>query len=132
MSYGGSTFILRRNSSKRAELPARIQVLSANGAINIADHNIPDVVLITKATAAAVTLAAPTSGAPDTGGHDGKIIRVVDAYGAAHTLTITAGFGGAGTAGDVGTFSGTIGAHVDLIAYQGTWYVIDNVGVTIA
>lgn len=133
--YGGSTYKLRRNHSKRAEVPNRQQVLSADGAINIADHNIPDTVLITKGTAASITLAAPTAGDPGKGGHDGKQIRIVALTAAvAHTVTVTAGFNGGGTASDVATFdgvTGVIGDHLIIEAYNGTWYVVGNQNVTL-
>jgi len=126
------TYILRTLSSRRAELPNRQYIASADAAIDITKKNFPDTVLITKGTAAALTLAAPTDGNPEKGGHDGMRITFVDIAGAAHTLTVTGGFNGGGTTADVGTFGGAIGDHVTLEAYNAAWYVIDNLNVTLA
>ena len=126
------TYILRALSSRRADLPNRQYVASADGAIDITRKNFPDTVVVTKGTAAALTLAAPTAGAPEKGGHDGMRIYFVDVAGAAHTLTVTGGFNGAGTTSDVGTFGGAKGDHVTLEAYNGAWYVVDNLNVTLA
>lgn len=101
-----------------------VAVASANGAITIA----PSTVFITKATAAALTIAAPT---PTT--HDGYIIRIVSTTAAAHTITATTiGFNAADAAGDVATLGGAIGDGLTIIAYQGEWYVLNAVNATIA
>ena len=97
---------------------------SANGAISIA----PQVAVITKGTAAAMTIAAPTATT-----HDGIIIEIVSTTAAAHTVTATTiGFNAADAGGDVGTFGGAIGDGLRIVAYQGEWYVLNNINVTIA
>lgn len=99
-------------------------VYSADGAISIASQ----LAVITKGTAAALTLAAPTATT-----HDGIIIEIVSSTAAAHTVTATTiGFNAADAAGDVGTFAAAIGNGLRVVAYQGEWYVLNNIGVTIA
>lgn len=96
-----------------------VQVLSANGAITIKEG----LVLITKGTAAAITLAAPTAGADD-----GCQLRIRSTTAAAHTVTnTTPGFNNGSTASDVATFAGAIGDGFTIEAYNGIWYVT-NVG----
>ena len=84
-------------------------------------------VFITKGTAAALTLANPT-----TTTHDGMELVFVATTAAAHTVSNAAGSGffssGGGTK-DVATFGGAIGDGFACVAYQGKWYV-DPRGVT--
>jgi hypothetical protein len=99
-------------------------VMSGDGAITAKEG----VVLITKGSAAALTLAAPTTGVDN-----GKVMRVVSTTAFAHTVTqTTPGFNGGGAGSDVGTFAAAAGNGLTLVAYQGTWYVTNNTGVTIA
>jgi hypothetical protein len=101
-----------------------LQIMSADGAIMIR----PGTVVITKGSAAALTLAAPTSGV-----HDGMIMNIVSNTAFAHTVTqTTPGFNGGGAASDVGTFAAAIGNGMTLAAYQGRWLVMNNTGVTLA
>lgn len=100
------------------------QIASADGAITIKEG----VVAITKGSAAALTLAAPTAGVDDY-----KKLSIVSATAFAHTVTNTSpGFNGAGAAGDVGTFGAAAGNAIEVIAYQGTWYTTNLKGVTLA
>lgn len=87
------------------------------------------IVLITKATAAALTLAAPTATTDD-----GKILVIDSATAAAHTVTVATGLRGAGAGADVGTFGGAIGDGISLYAYNGAWYPVPgtNLNVTFA
>lgn len=97
---------------------------AADGAITVKTG----VVFITKGTAAALTLAAPTAG-----DDDGKVLTIVSTTAAAHTVTVaTAGFNDGGTASDVGTFAAAKGNGLTLVAYAGDWYVTSNIGVTLA
>jgi hypothetical protein len=83
--------------------------------------------VITKATAAALTLAAPT-----TGTDDGKTLTIIAATAAAHTVTqTTPGFNGGSTASDVATFAAAIGNSISLVAYGGKWLVTNLTGVTL-
>ena len=101
-----------------------INAYAANGAITIASQ----VAVITKGTAAAMTLAAPT-----TGTDDGVTITIASDTAAAHTITATTiGFNKADAAGDVATLGGAIGDGLAVMAYQGEWLVLNNINATIA
>jgi hypothetical protein len=93
---------------------------SASGAIGIKSG----IVVITKLTAAVMTLALPVAGADD-----GKSLTVIDSTGAAHTVTTPAN----GLNGNklTATFNGTLGIQVTFRAYNGLWWVLPG-GVGIA
>jgi hypothetical protein len=99
-------------------------VASADGAITLK----AGVVVITKASAAALTLAAPTATTDDF-----KVLHIVSTTAAAHTVTqTTPGFNNAGTSGDVATFGAAIGNAFTVMAYQGVWYTVNTRNVTLA
>jgi len=90
-------------------------------------------VFITKATAAALTIANPVAGDPAAGGDDGKRLTVISTTAAAHTLTrATTGFNDGSTGADVGTFGGAKGDNIAIVAYAGRWYIESKVNVTVA
>lgn len=101
------------------------QVLADDGAITVTAYN--KTVILTKGTASAITLAAPTAGT-----HDGVTITVISTTAAAHTVTHTAGFGGGTTSRDVATFGGAINDGFEFEAYNGVWYVKYLRNVTLA
>lgn len=102
-------------------------VASANGAITIPTRG-RKVVFITKGTAAALTLAAPTATT-----HDGVEILIMSTTAAAHTVTATTiGFNAGDAASDVCTFTAAIGNYISVVAYQGEWYVTSNLNGTLA
>jgi hypothetical protein len=92
-----------------------ILVMAANGAISIKEGT----VLITKTTAAALTLVAPTAGLPAAGGDDGKQLRITAATAHAHTVTTPAD--AINGADDTVTYA-AVGDTVLLTAYNGVWY----------
>ena len=98
--------------------------LSASAAVN--PHQSARYV-ITKSTAAALTLGPPTKGADD-----GVTIQFISSTAAAHTITTpTAGNivdGNSSTYNTVMTFNAKIGASCVLSAYQGIWYVESEIG----
>jgi hypothetical protein len=99
-------------------------VASADAAISLK----AGVVIITKGTAAALTLAAPTATTDDF-----KVLHIVSTTAAAHTVTqTTPGFNNAGTSGDVATFGSAVGNAFTIVAYQGVWYTINTRNVTLA
>jgi hypothetical protein len=101
-----------------------IQAGSADGAITIKDGFVP----LTKAGVAAMTLAAPTATTDD-----GKILRIVATTANAHTVTQASdGFNGGGASKDVATFGGAVGDKLVCIAYQGIWYILDSLNITLA
>lgn len=112
------------NVKQREERLPPLQIVSADGAITIREG----VAMITKGTAAAVTLAAPTAGADD-----GKRLAIMSTTAAAHTVTNTSpGFNNGSTASDVGTFGAAIGNGMEVIAYGGVWYTLSLRNVTLA
>jgi hypothetical protein len=104
------------------------QVKSANGAIAIPTAQCCTV-HITKATAAALTLADPINITDD-----GKEMLIISDTAAAHTVSNAAGsgFNGGGAGSDVGTFAVAIGNRLRVVAYGGKWYVSQNVNVALA
>lgn len=106
-----------------------IQVAAADGAITLKSGK----VLITKATAAALTLADPVVGLQSAGGDDGKELEVISTTAAAHTVTIAGGLNGGGSGADVGTYGAAIGNRFSVVAYNGKWWAAGaNVNVTFA
>lgn len=81
--------------------------------------------VITKGTAAALTLAAPTATTDD-----GVTITLTSNTAAAHVLTATGLLQDGSTTTDVATFAAHPGASLTLMAYQGKWNVISQVGIT--
>jgi hypothetical protein len=117
---------LKAGVSTQADLvtaPDYVAVASADGAITIQSGT----VVITKGTAAALTLGTPTAA------QNGTVIRIISTTAAAHTVTAaTIGFNAADAAGDVGTFAAAIGNGFSCVAYGGEWYVLTNTNVTFA
>ncbi len=101
-----------------------IATASVDGAITIKTS----IVQITKATAAALTLAAPTAA------QEGTIITFDSTTAAAHTLTVEGGLRGAGASANVGTWGGAIGDGVSLYAKNLFWWPVpgSNLNVTFA
>jgi hypothetical protein len=102
-------------------------ILSASGAIN--PHQ-SALYVITKAGVAALTLAAPTAGSDDN-----VIIEVISTTANAHTITTPAAGniqdGNTSGHNTVATFNAHIGASIRLRAYNGTWYVEQEVGCSL-
>lgn len=100
-----------------------IVTISGDGAITIA----PSSVYLSKGSAAAITIVAPT-----TVTHDGIIIRVVAQSAQEHVITCaTVGFNAKGSSGTL-TFGGAIGDSVVLQAKGGNWYTVASINVTAA
>lgn len=117
---------LKSGDAQSDDVASVVQVASANGAVTIPARG-RKLVIITKGTAAALTLAAPTATT-----HDGVEIVFVSTTAAAHTVTATTiGFNAGDAASDVGTFGGAIGDGLACVAYQGEWYTTNNVNVTL-
>lgn len=99
----------------------------ANGTVAIKEG----VVVITKATAIALTLNPPTAGLPTAGGDDGKVLRIVSITAAAHVVTCSQGFNAKGSSGTA-TFGAAIGNGAILVARGGQWYNNAQTGITYA
>ena len=93
------------------------QVMDAETVITVRNGS----VVIIKATAATLTLAAPTAA------QAGTVITVLSTTAAAHT--ITAAINAAGT---TATFGAAALNRVTLLAYNLRWWVIDSLNVTIS
>lgn len=118
---------LKSGDAQSNDVSTVIEAAAADGAISIPARG-RKVVMITKGTAAALTLAAPTATT-----HDGVEIVFVSTTAAAHTVTATTiGFNAGDAAKDVGTFGAAIGNGLACVAYQGEWYVTSNINVTLA
>jgi hypothetical protein len=114
----GDLYIVHQGEERRPPF----QIASANGAINIKEG----IVAITKTSAAALTLAAPTLN------DNGKTLIIDSQTAFAHTVTVAGGLRGAGASADVGTFGGAIGDGFSVYAYNGKWYPVRNTNVTFA
>lgn len=97
-----------------------VQELDADGVIAITSG----VVVISKATAGAISLAAPGAG------DDGNVLHVVDVEGAAHVVTHVDGFNGGDD--DLATFGGAAGDAMTLVAFGGVWYTLNLKSVTLS
>lgn len=92
-----------------------VTTITGDGAITIA----PGAVKLSKGSAAAITLAAPT-----TTTHDGYILRIFSSSAQAHVVTGGVdGFNAKGSSGTL-TFGGAIGDSIVLIAMSGHWYTL--------
>lgn len=96
-----------------------------DGAISVPNENTQ--VNLTKATAGAYTLAAPSKG------QDGVTLVIVTRTAAAHVITATGliADGAAGSPEDTATWDAFIGASLTLTAQNGLWAVTAVKGVTI-
>lgn len=100
-----------------------VTVITGDGAITIA----PGTVALTKGSAAAITLAAPTAGT-----HDGIIIRIYSETAFQHVITGSVdGFNAKGSSGTI-TLGGAKGDSVTLIARNGHWWTLAKVNATVA
>ena len=99
-----------------------VQVIAANGPISISTG----VVVITKGSLAALTLAQPVAGSAQAGGQDGSRLTIVATTAFAHTVTTAAaGINGASHLATLAA-SPTLGTNAfELIAYNGVWYVVN-------
>lgn len=99
---------------------AALQVFAANGAVQLKTSN----VIISKGSAAALTIADPTSGSMD-----GMEIQIISTTAFAHTLVAPSGFNASGT---TATFGASKGNNIDIMAFGGKWYVLGSTGITLS
>lgn len=97
--------------------------------------------LVASTVVDAMTLGTPVAGspspipggavtAPTPGGQDGNILFVEDIGGHAHTITTAANI--VNGSKHIITFNGTLGSFVELIAYNGVWYVTASSGISLS
>lgn len=97
-----------------------VQTIAGDGAITVLSGD----VYLDKASAAAITIAAPDQ--------DGQAIWVITSTAQAHVITqATDGFNAKGSSGTV-TFTAAIGNACLLKSRNGHWYVPVKTGVTVA
>jgi hypothetical protein len=102
-------------------------IILSGGADAINAHTAATYV-VTTAGVDAMTIVAPTATTDD-----GKIIKITTATAAAHTLTCTGGTLRPGTASvTTVNFASFPGSSIELMAYQGNWYVMAANNVTYA
>lgn len=99
------------------------QVITGDSAITLKTGH----VAITKGSAAAITIAAPTAGTDD-----GKVLMIVAETAFAHVVTCSSnGFDDKGASGTL-TWTAAKGNSVILIARNGRWWVCAPRGVAVA
>jgi len=105
--------------------PTPLQAVPASGALSVSSGSY----LITKAGVAAMTLAAPTAGV-----QDGMVIKLTSGTANAHTLVATTLFynGASGVPYTTATFGAYAGAEIIIKSYNGFWYVVSTVNVTLS
>ena len=107
-------------------LQDQVQILSGDGAITISTGK----VVITKGSAAAITLALPVAGAASAGGQDGSKLEIISTTGYAHTVTTPSnGYNGAT---HIATFNATLPSVISATAYNGKWYTGANTSVVLS
>lgn len=77
-------------------------------------------------TTLAMTLVNPTQQ------QNGMVMIIMATNASAHTVTYTAGFNGGTTARDVATFAAAIGNNLVIIAFNGVWWLVSQIGITLA
>ncbi len=107
-----------KNDGNVGRTPVKYNVNLVDGAIAIDD----EVAMLTKASAGAYTLAAPTN--PDM---NGQSITMITTTAAAHVVT-----GVYLPTGTTLTWTAAIGNQCTAHAYNGAWYVGNLTGVTLA
>lgn len=99
------------------------QKASADGAL----RSTGGVIIITKATAGAFTLARPTMSM------NGQTLIVTSTTAAAHVIVqSTPGFNNGGASADTATFAASVGSGLELVAADGAWWIVRNTGITLS
>ena len=126
------TYVLRKYHSKLSDLPASQLLVTGDLTVDVTRPNIYSTYVLTKGSAAAIVLPAPTAGKPSAGGQDGFQIKFIAGSAQAHVVTqTTPGFNGGGSGVDVATFGGALGDNLVLEAYNGAWYTVSTRNVTL-
>lgn len=108
--------------------PTRVTV-GGDATLGATDHNIAGTTyILAKATAAAITLGAPTVA------QDGLTLVFISATAAAHVITATGLFDDGVTGGskNAATFAAFVGATIVIQANRGKWAVVSLKAVTVA
>jgi hypothetical protein len=104
------------------------QTVSASGAGVI---SIPSgIVFINSPAAATLTIGTAIPGNPSNGGHDGLLLLILGVSAFAHTVTTpTNGINGNK---HIATFGAAAGNYLNLVAFNGSWFALSQLGVTIS
>lgn len=100
-------------------LAGATDALPLEGTVNVASTGVD-----------ALTLATPTAGAIGAGGDDGRILRIIDTGGHAHTVTTAANKINGNK--HVATFGGTAYSFLELQALGGVWVELASSGITLS
>jgi hypothetical protein len=126
------TYVLRKYHSKQSDLPASQLLVTGDLTVDLTRPNIVSTYILTKGSAAAITLGAPIAGKPSAGGQDGFQIKFIAGSAQAHVVTnASPGFNGGGSGVDAATFGGALGDNLVLEAYNGAWYTVSTRNVTL-
>lgn len=87
--------------------------------------SLPAFYMLTKGSAAAVTLPAPVSGTDDY-----KCIGFISNSAFAHVITATGLLNTGSASVNISTFAAFAGANVILMAFQGKWLAVSSMGNT--
>ena len=97
--------------------------ISGDGAVDI---SLGDLFLLTKGSAAAITLADPVAG------DNGRTICIRSGSAFAHVITLASGIGGVVTTDDVITFTNRASASITLKVINAKWWVVGSYLAAIA
>ncbi len=121
-----STSVLVNPTRRLGEPPPGYLGLTAlSSSADAVPPHTPATYVITKAGVDAMTLAAPTATTDD-----GLVITITSDTANAHTLTATGLLNTGAAAVNVATFAAHAGAGLSLMAYQGAWNVMSQIGIT--
>jgi hypothetical protein len=120
----GTTDVIQGGGGNLLSLPA---VTNSNGGAPVTP--VSGKSFINTAGVDACTLATPVPGLPSAGGNDGLTIEIADVGGHAHTVTTAANKINGNK--HIATFPGTVGARIQLTAWNGIWYT-DGGGTTLS
>lgn len=103
--------------------------LVTNYAANAAITQKEGTVTLSKGSAAAMTVADPTTGTQvGSVGDDGKELTIISKTAFAHVVTVTGGL--AGGASNTLTLGAAVGNLIRLRAISGKWYLLPSTGAT--
>ena len=97
--------------------------IAGDGAV---DFSLGDLFLLTKGSAAAITLADPAAS------DNGRVICIRSGSAFAHVITLASGIGGVTSTDDVITFTNRASASITLKAINGKWWVVGSYLAAIA
>lgn len=130
-NQGGNTWTIGSGGIQDVLIGGMIRERPAllSGSTDAIPPHLGQTYMVTATGVDAMTLATPTAGGDGTG-DDGIVITVISAGAHAHTITSTGNLNTGSTSVNVATFAAHAGASVELMAYNGAWYVLSEIGIT--